>query len=78
MKPKILITFRGGEVVNVNTNMDADIVIVDFDVLDQGNSPVSAILAPDSISPGPFYQDFTDEQDPEEVEVRDELKRLKF
>lgn len=79
---KILIEVRGGNVVAVSaTQEDVQLCIVDYDNIDEGNNPVcvSDPLGPDAtFEPGKAHELFTDSSDPVEMEVKEELKRIKF
>lgn len=77
MKPKILICIKDGMVESISANMDCDIVIVDYDCFQDGDDQVSGIINPDAISEN-IYELFTDQSMPQDMEIRDELKRLKF
>ena len=81
MSTKILIEVKGGSVTAISATEDVQIVIVDYDNSDNGNNPVtpSEVLYPDAIfEDGEAHTLFTDASDPEEMEIKDELKRLKF
>jgi len=73
MKPKILIDTEGGVIQFISTNMEADIVIVDHDLVDYGESPVKR-YEPDTICENQ-YENYSDDN---YAEVRDELKRIHF
>ena len=79
MNTKILIEVRGGYIKAIHTTTDEiNIVIIDYDNINVGESPVSGILSPDSIfSPGDAFMLFT-ENNPETIEVREYLKQIKF
>lgn len=81
MTPKILIEVKGGTVINISATEEVKIVIVDYDNSDNGSNPImpSDPLYPDAIfKDGEAHTLFTDASDPEEMEIKDELKRLKF
>ena len=72
----ILIEVRGGNIQNILSTKDVRIIIIDYDNIEAGDSPVVE-TAPDQVLPkGTFYQAYCDESDPLTMEVRDELKRL--
>lgn len=79
MRTKVLVTLRGGMIEEMYANNEIELVVVDYDLVDHGESPVST----PHVS---YYSDehvgfsglFTDTSDPVEMEIRDELKRLKF
>lgn len=78
---KVLIQVRGGNVIHISATEEVKIVIVDYDNSDNGENPVipSEQLSPDVIfKDGEAHTLFTDETDPVEMEVKDELKRIKF
>lgn len=78
MNTKIIIEVRGGTVQCISANRNCDIIIVDYDNIDNGESPVSGVLAQDAtFQDGEAYQLFT-EPGKQEEEVRDELKRIHF
>jgi hypothetical protein len=74
---RILIEIRGGNIQNIIANENVEIVIVDYDNMKCGDAPVfKSFYEPDVITEtGTFYQQFTDERDPMDMEVRDELRR---
>lgn len=78
---KVLIQVHGGNVIHISATEEVSIVIVDFDNSDNGSNPVMLTneLGPDAIfKDGEAHTLFTDEKDPVEMEVKYELKRLKF
>lgn len=76
-KIKILIEIKNGMIRNLMSNSDDVMyVIVDYDLPENGDKPVSPILEPDFVSDN-LRDAFTD-TDEETVEIWDELKRLKF
>jgi hypothetical protein len=76
-RPRIFIEVSGGNIQRIVTNEDVDIVIVDHDNIDAGDKPdFSSFYAPDYITKtGEFYMLYSDENDPRDMEIRDELKR---
>jgi hypothetical protein len=74
---KILIYVEGGNVQMIAASEPVDIVIVDRDDQDAGDNPVKLIEPHEIKAPGTFYElfPFTDNSD---VEIWDELKRIKF
>lgn len=67
--------------IHISATEDVQIVIVDYDNSDNGNNPImpSEPLFPDAIfKDGEAHTLFTDASDHEEMEIKDELKRLKF
>lgn len=78
MNPRIFIEVRGGTIETVCATQNIDLVIIDYDNIDNGASPVSEVLAPDAIfPPGEAHELFTESGKAEE-EVRDALKLIKF
>jgi len=81
---KTLIEVRGGIVQAVRSNRkDAEYLVIDYDKKDAGENPVGTVSAPDYFVMQDergemFYERFNDSSDPEEMEVRECLKRLKF
>lgn len=80
-KTKVLIIVEGGVVQNVISDADnIEVVVVDWDR--KGDEEVIVgqmdveILKP--IYHGNFWELYTDESDPSEMEVRDELKAIHF
>lgn len=79
MKTKILIEVRGGIVQAVHANQNINIVIVDHDNIDQGQNPIASIQGADLINKnGYIYELFTDQNSRREMDIRNQLKRLKF
>jgi hypothetical protein len=82
-KIKILLSVRGGVIQEIHSNQDpenVEIVIVDWDNVDVGESaihPVEPIHNPKSKFEN-AWELYTDEDDVAEMEVREDLKRLKF
>lgn len=77
---KIIIEVRDGSIIGIHaTNSETQIVIVDHDLTDNGENPVSiSILSPDAtFQDGKGYLLYGNTE-PEDVEIADELKRLKF
>lgn len=77
MKTKVAIEVKNGEVIAVHSTKPIEYVIIDYDGIDNGNTPVSSVFTPDMVSDN-IYEIFTDTSVPVEMEVRDELKRIKF
>ncbi len=75
-KPKLVVTARGGVIVNFIATQDMDIIIVDMDEIAVGKDPVSDVLSPDFIDEKPHLS-FTD-SDPVSTEIRENLKAKKF
>lgn len=75
---KILIEVRGGIVQSVKSNRgNVKIVIVDYDNIQGDETIVGSPSKPDAVYEN-IYEAFTDQSNPMEMEVRDELKRFKF
>ena len=75
--PRILVEIIGGNIQNIITNEDIEVIVVDHDNIDCGDAldfenfyPVDQIT-----KTGEFYQCYSDESSPREMEIRDELKR---
>jgi hypothetical protein len=77
MKTKVLIQIEGGIIQAIHANKDMEIVIADFDLIDIGKNPVDTIISPDSIVEN-MYELFNDSTSNREMEVREQLKRLKI
>lgn len=81
MPTKILIYVEGGIVQSVCSNQpDTQIVIIDKDNLvssDDKNGFISGIHQPDGVYEN-HYEAYNDQSDPIEMEIREELKALKF
>jgi hypothetical protein len=78
-KLKILITVEGGIVQSICTNVDADIVVIDYD--DKSDDPVlvSEILSPDSITDGLMHVElFKGDLHSSEKIAQEQLKDLNF
>ncbi|MBW7893073.1 MAG: hypothetical protein H3C48_19030 [Chitinophagaceae bacterium] len=77
MQPiKLIIEIRGGKLSAVFATTYLSYIVVDYDKIEYGASPVSGRLAPDFIS-DKLYTLYTD-PDPASREIRDELKSRKF
>lgn len=77
MKPKILIIVSGGNVQDVVTNQEVDVILIDHDNIDAGDKPVN-YYPTNSFKDGEAHQLFTQFDDKREEEIHNELKRLKF
>lgn len=78
-KPKIVIEIRGGVLVAVHATQPIEYVLVDYDNIHQGQAPVCEPSCEDRVfGDGYAHTLFTDANDPHEMEVRDELKTIKF
>ena len=77
MKTKVLITLRGGMVEEVHSNHDIEYVVVDYDLVDQGQCPVHGPREQDSKVDN-FHELFTDKTEPVDMEIYHELKRYHF
>lgn len=75
-KVKILIEVSGGTIQAVHSNSEVNFVIVDYDNINNGESPVSGVFVPDSRRNN-LYEAFSGST-PTENEIYEELKRLKF
>lgn len=76
---KLLITVEGGVVQGVMTTdkKSVRVVVVDYDK--HSDEPVVVSAQPlEKLKAENYYEIFTDQTDPVEMQVRDELKRLKF
>lgn len=80
MNTKIIIQVGGGIVQAVCANTEVDIAIVDYDEADSGKPPFNgSIYQQDSLfKDGKAHELFTNAADPVEMEIKDELKRIKF
>lgn len=77
MQPvKVLIEIRDGALQAVYSNTPLNYVLVDYDNIAVGENPVSAPLPPDAIASELFS--LYNEPLPPDVEIREELKRIKF
>jgi hypothetical protein len=77
-KVRVFVETRGGVIQTVCASKNIKIVIIDYDNIDNGASPVSEVLAPDAIFlPGEAHELFT-EPGLAESEVKEAMKRLKF
>ena len=79
MATKVLIYVKEGMVHAVySNNPDIKIVVVDEDNnCDEKYGFISEPYEPDAVFKN-LYEAFTDETNPVDMEIRDELKRLKF
>jgi len=77
MNTKVLIYVEGGNVQMVAASESIDLVIVDRDNQDCGDDPVFRCEVDNIQEDGSFHElfDFNDNSD---IEIRDELKRIKF
>lgn len=77
-KPKVLIEIEGGNIVFTASNVqDLNIVIVDRDLIDNGQNPIKLeILYPDSNVEN--FQELFIGEDPVNSEIRETLKRNKI
>lgn len=77
---KILILVRGGNIQAIHsTDPDTEIAIIDYDNVEVGGAPVLPVIQPDRFfEPGKAHEDFTDADDPIEIEIRDHLKSIHF
>jgi len=71
----ILIEVRGGNIQNIIASKDVKIIIIDYDNIEAGDSPVVETASDQILPKGTFYQTYCDESDPQAMEIRDELKR---
>ena len=74
---------QGGLIQNITTDQDMDIVIIDYDLPETGEPAFQGCYSPDGIvESGKFHELISSiagaELTPEEIEVRDELKRIHF
>lgn len=76
---KILVIIEDGTVQAINSNNpNCRIVVIDHDNRERGGIGfISEPYEPDAVFEN-HYEGFTDETDPVDVEIRDELKRMKF
>lgn len=77
-KIKIVIEVRGGMVQAVRSNKNIEYVVVDYDNIDNGESPVGDKLDADTVWPGDTMYDYYSGFTTQETEVMEELKRMKF
>lgn len=80
-KPKILIEIRGGNVVSVHSTQEIGIVIIDYDnetPLRMYNDKADVFCEDSIFGDGEAHTLFSDSTDPVEIEIREELKRIKF
>lgn len=76
---KIIIEIKGGNIQNISSTCEVDVCIVDYDLLDDGEEPINGILAQDVLfESGKAHELYTDANDPQEMEIKDLLKALKF
>lgn len=77
-KSRILIIVEGGIVQSIMTDQDnMRAVVIDFDK--QSDEPcIVAEPEVEKLKHDNFYELYTDKSDAEEMEIREELKRLKF
>ena len=73
---RILIEVSGGNIQRILATETCNIVIIDHDNIEAGDPPVVETFPDKTIPEGKFYQEYTDENDPREVEIHDALKRL--
>lgn len=77
---KIIIEVRDGSIIGIfSTNPETRIVIVDYDLIDDGQNPVSI----SALEPNATFQDgkgylMYGNTEATDIEISDELKRLKF
>lgn len=75
---KILITIEGGNIQDIrSTDENIDICVIDYDLLSLGESPVYKYDIDGKFKAGEAYT-FIPNDSMGEMEVRDELKDLKF
>ena len=75
---RILIEVSGGNIQRILATETCNIVIIDHDNIEAGDSPVVETFPDQTMIEGTFYQAFCDESDPQTMEVRDELKKRKI
>lgn len=75
---RILIEISGGNIQRILASETCNVVIIDHDNADAGDKPVVDTLPDQTMIEGTFYQAFTDESDPREMEIHDELKKRKI
>ncbi len=80
MNTKIIIEVKGGSIIAVHSTKDIDYAIVDYDNVPNGSPAFNgSIYEQDSLfKSGEAHLQFINESDPSEMEVHDELKRIKF
>ena len=80
MSTKVIIEVRGGTVVNVSSSEGIDIVILDYDNINNGSPAWNGnIYGEDALfESGTAHELFTDSSDPVEMEIKAQLKRIKF
>ena len=76
---KVLVYVKDGTVSTISSNIEnIRIVVIDEDNIgDEKNGFISEPYEPDAVSEN-LYELFSDSTDPIEMEIRDELKRMKF
>mgnify|MGYP003462192837 FL=1 len=76
---KVLVYVKDGTVSTISSNIgNIRIVVIDEDNIgDEKNGFISEPYEPDAVSEN-LYELFNDSTDPVEMEIRDELKRMKF
>jgi hypothetical protein len=77
---KVLIQIKGGKIIHVSSNdLNLEYVIIDYDNVEQGESPVSQVYGTDSAyEKGKFHELFIDASDPVEMEIKAALKSTHF
>lgn len=73
---KLIIEMKGGQMQSLYSNTTLDYLIINHDEKDRGKSPLSEIQHPDIVYP--LLHELYDTDTPSGLEIRDELKRLKF
>lgn len=77
MQPiKIIIEIRDGNLTAVRSNINLHYILIDHDIIEKGTPTVCVPFEPDSI--GDTLYSFYNDPFPEEQEIREALKRLKF
>lgn len=77
MKTKILIYVENGNVRMIHSNEDIDIIIIDKDMQDIGENPVS-VHSSDSIRDSSTFHELFNFDDNSFKEIREKLKRLHY
>ena len=78
MKPvKIVIEIKNHTIQFVFASAPIQYVIINYDDLDKGLHPISVLLEPEIVQ-DPLYSCYAAQEDAQQAEVRESLKRLNF
>lgn len=76
---KIIIEVNGGLVQAIHsTDPEIQILLIDYDNLTDGDQAAPEVVGPDTVFAGGTAHLLYLDDDPVSVEIRDELKRIKF